>query len=64
MCSSLSGHAASMRSSARRSVAASTWLRTEMPNTMWSQRQTPSLQLSDETYFLDPEGHWSWPSCC
>ena len=27
-------HAASMRSSARRSVAASTWLRAEMPNTM------------------------------
>ena len=35
------GHAASMRSSARRSVAASTWLRAEMFNTMWSQRQTP-----------------------
>ena len=33
--------AASMRSSARRSVAVPTWLRAEMPNTMWPQRQTP-----------------------
>ena len=55
MCSSPSGHAASMRSSARRSVAASTWLRAEMPNTMWSQRQTPRSSIAaSETFGYQP----------
>ena len=54
MCS-LPCHAASMRSSARRSVAASTWLRAEMPNTMWSQRQTPSFSIAaSETFGYQP----------
>ena len=65
--SSPSGHAASMRSSARRSVAASTWLRAEMPNTMRSQRALQSVLCKD------PEADWppfplhspeaDWPSC-
>ena len=43
-----------MRSSARRSVAASTWLRAEMP-TMWSQRQTPSSSIAaSETFGYQP----------
>ena len=55
MCSSPSGHAASMRSSARRSVAASTWLRAEMPDTMWSQRQTPRSSIAaSETFGCQP----------
>ena len=54
MCSSPC-HTASMRSSARRSVAASTWLRAEMPNTMLSQRQTPrSSVAASETFGYQP----------
>ena len=54
MCSSPL-HAASMRSSARRSVAASTWLRAEMPNTMWFQRQTPRSSIAaSETFGYQP----------
>ena len=40
-----------MRSSARRSVAASTWLRAEMPNTMWSQRQMPRSSIAASETF-------------
>ena len=44
-----------MRSSARRSVAASTWLRAEMPNTIWSQRQTPRSSIAaSETFGYQP----------
>ena len=46
-----------MRSSARRSVAASTWLRAEMPNTMWSQRQTPRSSIAASETFVPAGPH-------